>query len=73
MEIREQVGAENFFLFGLSTGEVFTLKSHGYNPRDYYEGNPVLKRVIDQIASGLLFGWRYRLVPPLVDSLLRPR
>jgi starch phosphorylase len=39
VEMREAVGAENFFLFGLTADEVTTLKSAGYRPRDYYESN----------------------------------
>ncbi|MBN1416477.1 MAG: glycogen/starch/alpha-glucan phosphorylase [Bacteroidales bacterium] len=70
VEIREQVGAENFFLFGLNSSEVFTLKSQGYDPRYYYESNPMLKRIIDQISSGVFSGGDTRLFRPLVDSLL---
>ncbi len=70
VEIREQVGADNFFLFGLTTPEVFNLKSQGYNPRYYYETNPNLKRIIDQIASGWFSGGDTGLFRPLVDSML---
>ena len=47
VEIREEVGAENFFLFGLTADEVFALKAHGYDPRDYYKGNAELEEAID--------------------------
>jgi starch phosphorylase len=70
VEIREQVGAENFFLFGFNTGEVFSLKARGYNPREYYEGNPMLKRAMDQIASGFFSHGDKDLFRPLIDSLL---
>ena len=40
VEIRERVGAENFFLFGLTVEEVFALKQRGYNPNEYYQANP---------------------------------
>ena len=40
VEIREEVGAENFFLFGLNAEQVQELKSRGYRPREYYEQNP---------------------------------
>ncbi len=70
VEIREQVGPENFFSFGLTTPEVFTLKSRGYNPRHYYENNPMLKRIIDQLSSGQFSGGDTGLFRPLVDSLL---
>ncbi|MFN3694128.1 MAG: glycogen/starch/alpha-glucan phosphorylase, partial [Ignavibacterium sp.] len=51
IEIREEVGDENIFIFGLLAEEVVELKAKGYNPRKYYESNPSLKRVIDMIAS----------------------
>ena len=47
VEIREQVGAENFFLFGLTAGEVQTLKKEGYRPMDVVHSNPELKAVLD--------------------------
>jgi starch phosphorylase len=70
VEIREQVGAENFFLFGLNVDQVMALKQGGYNPRYYYENNPQLKQVIDQIASGAFSGGDQQLFRPIVDSLL---
>jgi glycogen phosphorylase len=70
IEIREEVGAENFFLFGLTVDQVVQLKSSGYNPRHYYESNAVLKSVIDQIASGAFSGSDQNLFRPIVDSLL---
>jgi len=70
VEIREEVGAENFFLFGLTTDEVNDLKKRGYNPRDYYESNPYLREIIDQISSGVFSKGDRELFSPLVDSLL---
>jgi glycogen phosphorylase len=70
VEIRQQVGAENFFLFGLTVEQVFQLKASGYNPQQYYEMNPVLKETIDQIASGGFSGGNRDLFKPIVDSLL---
>ena len=52
VEILEEVGEENIFIFGLKTPEVASLKQSGYNPMDYYNGNPELKRVLDMISSG---------------------
>ena len=69
VEIRELVGAENFFLFGLTAGEVFDLKARGYDPRNYYESNEQLRQVIDLIASGALSKGE-RLFAPLIDLLL---
>jgi starch phosphorylase len=70
VEIREQVGAENFFLFGLTVEQVIQLRAGGYDPRHYYEMNPVLKESIDQIASGAFSSGIVELFRPLVDSLL---
>jgi glycogen phosphorylase len=69
VEIRELVGAENFFLFGLTANEVIELKSRGYVPRHYYEANSLLREVIDLIASGALSNGA-QIFTPLVDSLL---
>ena len=70
VEIREEVGAENFFLFGLTADEVFEAKSTGYNPRQYYESNGELRQAIDLISSGYFSSSDTALFKPLVDSLL---
>jgi starch phosphorylase len=70
IEIREEVGAENFFLFGLTTEEVMDLKAKSYDPRHYYDTNPALREVIDQIAGGLFSGGDKEPFKPLIDSLL---
>ena len=70
VEIREEVGAENFFLFGLTAAQVQELKSGGYRPRDYYEQNATLREVLDFVASGALAGGDTDLFRPLVDNLL---
>ena len=70
VEIREEVGAENFFLFGLTADEVFEAKSTGYNPRQYYESNGELRQAIDLISSGYFSSSDTALFRPLVDSLL---
>jgi starch phosphorylase len=70
VEIRQEVGAENFFLFGLTVEQVFQLKAGGYNPRQYYEMNPVLRETIDQIASGVFSSGNRDLFRPIIDSLL---
>ena len=70
IEIRERVGEENFFLFGLTADEVFALKEKGYNPRDYYNGNNELKAVIDSIADGQFSNGDTELFKPILDSLL---
>jgi len=70
VEIRECVGAENFFLFGLTTEEVRSKKSEGYNPWDYYHSNEDLKQVIDLISSGYFSEGDPNLFKPLIDKLL---
>ncbi len=70
IEIREEVGDDNFFLFGLKTEEVAQMKANGYNPRHYYEKDAELRQVLDEIASGLFCTYEPDLFKPLVDSLL---
>ena len=70
IEIREEVGAENFFLFGLTAEQAYSLKAKGYNPRDYYNSIPELREVLDQLASGHFSKGDSNLFRPLVDSLL---
>ncbi|MEA3133921.1 MAG: glycogen phosphorylase [Gammaproteobacteria bacterium] len=70
IEIREEVGAENFFLFGLSAEEVYALKARGYRPMDYYNGNQGLRDVIDLIRSGFFSRGDAELFRPLIDGLL---
>ena len=70
VEIRQEVGAENFFLFGLTVEQVQQLKSGGYQPRRYYEANPYLHEVLDQLVSGEFSGGNRELFRPIVDSLL---
>ncbi|MGF1524339.1 MAG: glycogen/starch/alpha-glucan phosphorylase [Leptolyngbyaceae cyanobacterium] len=70
VEIREEVGADNFFLFGLKTEEVAALKSQGYNPWDYYHGNDPLRAVIDLVSSGYFSHGNPDLFRPLIDNLL---
>jgi starch phosphorylase len=70
IEIREEVGAENFFLFGLSAEEVYALQARGYRPTDYYNGNQGLRDVIDLIRSGFFSRGDTELFRPLIDGLL---
>jgi starch phosphorylase len=70
IEIREAVGADNFFLFGLTAEEVLAKKAAGYNPWDYYNSNGELKLVIDRISSGFFSHGDPNLFKPLLDSLL---
>ena len=70
VEIRDAVGPENFFLFGLTADEVDELKVRGYTPRDLYESNAELREAIDQIGGGFFSNGDRELFRPLIESLL---
>ncbi len=70
VEIREAVGPDNFFLFGLTTDEVATTKAAGYRPRDRYHADPELHEAIDQIAHGAFSAGDRALFQGLVAALL---
>ncbi|MCG7897451.1 MAG: glycogen/starch/alpha-glucan phosphorylase [Candidatus Thiodiazotropha weberae] len=70
VEMREQLGDENIFIFGLQTDDIARLNQLGYQPRQYYESDPRLRRIIDMIANGFFSPeepTRYRMI---TDSLL---
>jgi starch phosphorylase len=70
VEIREEVGPENFFLFGLTVEQVKELRKKGYDPWEFYRRDRELKAVMDAIASGMFSPKEPRLFQPIVDSLL---
>jgi starch phosphorylase len=70
VEIREEVGAENFFLFGLTVEQVWELKRRGYHPREVAEKNASLQEILDFIGSGALAGGDSGLFRPFLDRLL---
>jgi starch phosphorylase len=70
IEIMEEVGKENIFIFGLKAEEVAKLKREGYKPWEYYESSQELKGVIDLISSGFFSPENPALFKPLVDSLM---
>ncbi len=70
VEIREEVGEENIFIFGLHADEVLKLRNKGYYPREYYEKDPELKRVIDMLAADYFNKKEPGIFKPIVDSLL---
>lgn len=69
VEIREEAGAENFFLFGLTAAEVSQLKHDGYHPHEYIEHNPELRAVLDVIGSGHFSHGDKDVFRPLVENL----
>ena len=70
LEIRDAVGPENFFLFGLTAYEVDERKARGYTPLELYESNAELREAIDQIRDGFFANGDREIFRPLVDSLL---
>jgi starch phosphorylase len=70
VEIREEVGPENFFLFGLTVEQVAALRRRGYDPWEVYRNDRRLKAVLDALSSGLFSPEEPGLFRPIVDSLL---
>jgi glycogen phosphorylase len=70
VEIREAVGAENFFLFGLTAAEVERIKRDGYRPSSHYESNPELRDVVDLLDRGAFTNGDREVFRPLIESLL---
>jgi starch phosphorylase len=70
VEIRREVGKENFFLFGLTVEEVEALRARGYNPREYYENNPAIRRALDALKNNFFNLDQPGLYMPIVESLL---
>ena len=70
IEIREEVGAENIFIFGLKAEQVAEIRARGYRPRDYYEGNSELHAVIDMIGEGFFSPEQPQRYRELIDDLL---
>lgn len=69
VEMREEIGDDNIFIFGLLSDEVIKLKQN-YNPYDYYNNNPVLKRIIDMISHNHFSIFEPGIFQPLIDGLL---
>jgi starch phosphorylase len=70
VEMAEEIGAENMFIFGLSADEVAHLKHTGYNPCKYYESDPELKRVVDSLIDGSFDGGEKNIFLPIWKSLV---
>jgi starch phosphorylase len=70
VEIRDEVGAENFFLFGMDEQQVYEKKRAGYRPEEYYQKNDALRGVIDLLKSGHFAHGDRELFKPIVDELL---
>jgi len=70
VEMREAVGAENFFLFGLDRVSLAALRERGYNAREYYDSNTELRQVLDMIGSGFFSPGESERYRPIIDALL---
>jgi starch phosphorylase len=70
IEIKDRVGKDNIFIFGLTAEEVDQSRKSGYNPKDYYESNPELKQALDMIRDGYFAPNHPHIFLPLLDSLL---
>merc|ERR1712142_310707 len=70
VEMAEEMGDENIFIFGMTVADVDALQKKGYNAHFYYNGNPELKQVIDMISSGYFSNGDTETFKDLIDSLL---
>ncbi|WP_395727845.1 glycogen/starch/alpha-glucan phosphorylase [Nakamurella sp.] len=70
VEILKAVGEQNFFLFGLTEPEVEAIYETGYQPREYFQTNPSLRKALGAIASGKFSDGNRETFAPIVDSLL---
>jgi starch phosphorylase len=72
IEIRDHVGVENMFIFGLTADEVAAQRAAGYEPGKVLEGNPELKSTLDLIGSGYFSGGRADDAKSVIERLLSP-
>ncbi|MFN1835641.1 glycogen/starch/alpha-glucan phosphorylase [Balneola sp. MJW-20] len=70
VEIKEEVGDDNIFIFGMEVEDVEEKRRHGYNPWDYYNANEELKLALDQIRDGHFSPDNKELFHPIIDALL---
>jgi len=70
VEIMNEVGPENIFIFGLTAEDVMALRAGGYDPGHYYENDPELQKVLKMIGSGFLSPTEPGLFAPIVRALL---
>ena len=69
VEIHDEVGADNIFIFGLRAHEVAQLAADGYNPWYYYDNNPELKQALDMINNGYFSPDDYDRFKPIFETL----
>ena len=71
IEIRQEAGEENFFLFGLTAPQIAEMKTAGYDPRSFCEKSPQLREVMDGLRDGRFSNGDRELFAPLVNDLLQ--
>ncbi len=71
VEIMEEVGPDNIFIFGLTADKVLELRRSGYNPEQYYYTNPELKRVLDMIKNDYFNPYEPGIFEPVFNTLVR--
>ncbi|HTY50785.1 MAG TPA: glycogen/starch/alpha-glucan phosphorylase [Steroidobacteraceae bacterium] len=71
IEIRQQVGEDNFFVFGLTAPEVYALKAQGYRPWQFCDGNPELRAVLNLVQDGFFSRGDTEIFRPLIEGLMR--
>jgi len=72
IEIREEVGDDNIFIFGLTADRVAQMKTQGYDPRRYYNASEELRQAVDMIGSGFFSRDQPDLFRPIVEALFSP-
>jgi starch phosphorylase len=70
IEIMEEVGSENIFIFGLTADEVMEKKQSGYQPREIYTQNLELREVLDMVQRGFFSGSQENIFQPILENLL---
>jgi starch phosphorylase len=71
VEMREEIGEDNIFIFGLTADEINSLKQSSYSPINYYNSNNELKQVLDMISNGFFSPEEPARFKPVVERLLR--
>lgn len=71
VEMAEEMGQENMFIFGMNVDEVEALKCAGYNAEDYVNSNVELAEVMEQLKSGFFSGGNATEFQDIVDNLLK--
>ena len=69
VEIRQEVGEDNIFIFGMTAKQVMELKSSGYNPWEFYRQNEELRTALDMIRNGYFSPYARELFTPIFEAI----